>query len=385
MDQAAQSKLTTLQTLKEILEAGTSSPRELVDIRQSITAQMARKQAAMPPMPPMPPMPQQTPYPQYPPQQHYPGYPPQYSYPPQQPQPAPTPSLNLADLLRQNAPQTYTPPIPYSAPYASRPPVMSTPPVINAVPAPAAAPENPLIAALRAQGLLSASSTPPQAVTPPLPGFAGIVPPPIEVTFTSASIKIPRPHLVASFLNARPNQCSTCGRRFTSDDTGKEKKARHLDWHFKTKTRMMEAEKRGQNRSWYVDEREWIASREYDDDAPEQVNGTSPSKQKKQDDFVRVPSDPALRNSSCPIDQEPFQSEWSEELQDFIWKDAVKVGGKYYHASCFREVTKDRDQNTGGLTPIGAGVRTATPDSVLGKRKAEQEANGVKSKVKTET
>ena len=137
---------------------------------------------------------------------------------------------------------------------------------------------------------------------------------------------------------------------------------------------MMEAERRGQNRSWYVDEREWIASREYDDDAAEEnMNGTSPAKQKKQDDYVRVPSDPAMRGASCPIDQEPFQSEWSEELQDFIWKDAMKMGNKYYHASCYREVTKDRDRDkdVGGSTPMGAGIRTATPDSVLGKRKAE--------------
>ena len=130
-----------------------------------------------------------------------------------------------------------------------------------------------------------------------------------------------------------------------------------------------------------MDEREWIASREYDDDAPEaNLNGASPAAKKKKDDFVRVPSDPVLKNSSCPIDQEPFSTEWSEELQDFIWKDAIKVGGRYYHASCYREVTKD----AGGRTPMGAGMRTATPDSVLGKRKAEQEANGVTSRVKME-
>jgi pre-mRNA cleavage complex 2 protein Pcf11 len=148
---------------------------------------------------------------------------------------------------------------------------------------------------------------------------------------------------------------------------------------------MIEAEGRGQNRSWYVDEREWISSREYDDEPPEEaMNGSmaAAAAKKQQTDFVRAPSDPALRSLPCPIDQEPFKSEWSEEVQDFIWKDTVQVGGKYYHASCYREVTKDRD--AGGLTPLGAGLRTATPDSVLGKRKAEQEANGVRSKLKVE-
>ena len=41
--------------------------------------------------------------------------------------------------------------------------------------------------------------------------------------------------------------------------------------------------------------------------------------------------------------------------------DAVKIGARVYHASCHAEVKKD-----GGSTPL----RTGTPDSVLGKRKA---------------
>lgn len=154
---------------------------------------------------------------------------------------------------------------------------------------------------------------------------------------------------------------------------------------------MIEAEKRGQNRSWYVDEREWIASKEFEDDAgmveeQSNTNGTSPSAKKKQQDYVRAPSDPVLRNAPCPIDQEPFKSEWSEEVQDFIWRDAIKVGNRFYHASCYREATRDRDKDAGGATPMGAGVgRIATPDSILGKRKAEREVEeNSKSRVKLE-
>lgn len=42
--------------------------------------------------------------------------------------------------------------------------------------------------------------------------------------------------------------------------------------------------------------------------------------------------------------------------------DAVQISGRIYHASCHAEASKD-----GGGTPM----RAATPDSVLGKRKAE--------------
>ena len=32
-------------------------------------------------------------------------------------------------------------------------------------------------------------------------------------------------------------------------------KARHLDWHFRVNEKLADASKRGQSRSWYVDER----------------------------------------------------------------------------------------------------------------------------------
>lgn len=41
--------------------------------------------------------------------------------------------------------------------------------------------------------------------------------------------------------------------------------------------------------------------------------------------------------------------------------DAIKIGARVYHASCHDEVKK-----AGGNTPM----RTSTPESVLGKRKA---------------
>jgi pre-mRNA cleavage complex 2 protein Pcf11 len=61
--------------------------------------------------------------------------------------------------------------------------------------------------------------------------------------------------LISSLYDAKSSQCTTCGRRFFSNDDGKKKKGRHLDWHFKTNKRRDEAIKRGQNRSWFVDER----------------------------------------------------------------------------------------------------------------------------------
>ena len=48
--------------------------------------------------------------------------------------------------------------------------------------------------------------------------------------------------------------CTQCGRRFKADEEGRKKKTAHMDWHFRVHQRIAEAEKRGQHRSWYVDQ-----------------------------------------------------------------------------------------------------------------------------------
>ncbi|KAL4747186.1 hypothetical protein BDW72DRAFT_183373 [Aspergillus terricola var. indicus] len=295
----------------------------------------------------------------------------------------------LAELIKATAARQQ--PTPPQVPSVPQLPVSSTPQI------PSSAPENPLIAALRAKGLLPASSAPPGGSQPsPTAGaFPFIVPgqvrytPPVptpqavstaevqvNVQMNTASIKIPRSMLLASLYEARSNRCGTCGRRFFATEEGKQKKARHLDWHFWTNQRMADAARRAQNRSWYVDERDWIKSRELGDDqvitdaeaTNENVAGNdSESKRGPAKQWIRAPNDATLRNTPCPICQEKFESTWSEDVQDWIWQDAVKVGNRVYHASCYAEVTKDGPPR-GRETPSG---RTGTPDSVLGKRKAE--------------
>jgi len=115
---------------------------------------------------------------------------------------------------------------------------------------------------------------------------------------------------------------------------------------------------------------EWIRSR----DNEESIDGTANDgkdtkglaaaaalKNDPKTKFIPVPSDYALASLPCPICQENFDPSWNDEAQDFVWMDAEKIGSKVYHASCYSELQKDEAD-----TP-----RTSTPDSVLGKRKAE--------------
>ncbi|KAJ5959039.1 RNA polymerase II large subunit CTD [Penicillium vulpinum] len=337
--------------------------------------------------------------------------PPQISTPPPQPaQPVSQPLhqiLNhntLAELIKATASrQQSTPPsqIPAALPQMPQYPHQSGPSQ--------PAPENPLIVALRARGLLPGGPTP-SALTPststPVTGRSNLpfilphgMPTPQAPTQTSipfngssgvpmttASMKIPRFGLIVSLYDSRPNRCGTCGRRFLATNEGKEMKARHLDWHFKTNQRMTESSRRAQNRSWYVDERDWIKSREAGDEngaADPQANSEGAAgmdgntKQEPPKPWIRAPNDATIRNTPCPICQEKFESTWSEDVQDWIWQDATKVGSRVYHASCYSEVTK-------GPAPTRQ-TRTTTPDSVLGKRKAEgTESPSQKTRIKTE-
>lgn len=286
-------------------------------------------------------------------------------------------SRNLADIIAKAQHAPATPPI-SQAPLSQAPPA----PQISSTPS-LSANLGDMLASLKAKGILSGASNtpvngshvyapPPSTTQTPPPMSRGFPPPSLinDVELTSTSLKRPRIHLVSTLYEARPNQCSTCGRRFLATAEGKEKKARHLDWHFRTNQRLADAAKRGQNRSWYVDELEWIKSRDNPEDVPltdassdaaRAALAASLAAADPKNKHIPVPSDPALANQPCPICQEKFDTVWNDDVQDFVWMDAIKIGSRVYHASCHSEVKKE-----GGTTPL----RTSTPDSVLGKRKA---------------
>ncbi|CAI6330051.1 unnamed protein product [Periconia digitata] len=274
------------------------------------------------------------------------------------PAPATAPTANLAELIAQFSKPPTAPP----AQPAQIPPPQFTPQIPTGAPTQG----NPewLLNALKGLPFLATpSGSTPLASEPmtrqssaPTNGVG-------EIELTTASLKQPRFHLISRLYEAYPNMCSTCGRRFESTPQGKEKKARHMDWHFKVKD--PDAAKRGIHRSWYISEKEWLEYREMDETSPDQANnGASGSatavKKQAQDRYVPVPQDPAEAQVPCPICQEKFKNVWLPEGNEFVWMDALQVGGRIYHATCYEEYSK------------GAGIAMpSTPDSVLGKRKAE--------------
>ncbi|KAH9878754.1 hypothetical protein IAQ61_002028 [Plenodomus lingam] len=306
------------------------------------------------------------------------GFPPPVSTPVPAPQPAPpapsgTPTANLAALLAQFNKPAAAPPLLQPTPVQStfvpqfQPPPATAPPALGSA--------DWLLKALSSVPGATPTNTTPVTAQPmarQTSGPAGLMD---HIELTTASMKKPRMHLISRLYEAKPNMCATCGRRFENTPDGKEKKARHMDWHFKMKD--PDAAKRGLHRQWYISEREWIEYREVDESSPPNANDpsstSSASKLKKQpkDRYVSVPQDVAMQQSPCPICQEKFDTVWSVEANDFVWMDALSVGGKVYHATCFEEYSK------------GLGIEMpGTPDSVLGKRKADGIGSGEGKKVR---
>ncbi|KAK4194520.1 putative PCF11 component of pre-mRNA 3'-end processing factor CF I [Triangularia verruculosa] len=311
----------------------------------------------------------------------------------------------LAALLAAKKPatpqQTATPVPPPAALAALRSPPQQTPPFQPPPPTqPAANPltQNPsaLLAMLRQSGLLG--GTPSSAPAPIIPSLPP--PDPNIITLTSASLKLPRLHLLPYLLDHLGPPCSQCGRRFPTSEEGKKKKTAHMDWHFRVHQRVAEAEQRGQHRSQFVSELDWIQSHEEPDvdyNAPSGEGeegsesddndwsggvrggrkGGKGKKEEKKKRWIIAPDEGGVGgvgdggagvNKVCPICQEKFQSRYLEEVQDWVWMDAVVVGGqpgmggggkRVYHGSCWDEVNAgvQAGQQQQGLTLLGKGKR----------------------------
>ncbi|PKS06968.1 hypothetical protein jhhlp_005564 [Lomentospora prolificans] len=316
----------------------------------------------------------------------------------------------LAALLAQQAERSaHSTPVPAPAPVQVPVPAIHTPPQPPpAKPTAASAATDPLalIAQLRQAGLLGAAGPattpvpPPAAPAPSVPTPAmqsalaslppvlasvlsprkGWAPPPPPVdpnalSWNVASLQVVRPYLFPALYGELGPQCSQCGRRFKTDAEGKRKKTAHMDWHFRVRQRMIEAEKRGQYRSHYVPKSDWIKSREevdLDYSAEEKEAATTEETAKPpEQQYIRVPDPASGISKVCPICQEQFENKWLDSAQEWVWLDAKMVGNRAYHASCHAEATKDRDRAT---TPSFGG-RGFTPEPVLGKRKADVSAD----------
>nr|POE53457.1 uncharacterized protein c4g9.04c [Quercus suber] len=206
-----------------------------------------------------------------------------------------------------------------------------------------------------------------------------------RATISAIALKEFHPELIFGLYDALPNQCNTCGRRFLATPEGRAMKDRHLDWHFRTNQRLADPNTgRGQHRNWFYDEIDWIHMTDFDPstttvaDATANANNNSVTKKQQaiEERFVRAPA--GMTKNTCSICFEDMKSSYSEELQDWVFTNAVVYNKKIVHATCAEEIKKSAiPTSASSLATALASAQTnqrgrsATPDSSLGKRKAE--------------
>ena len=101
------------------------------------------------------------------------------------------------------------------------------------------------------------------------------------------------------------------------------------------------------------------------------LNAGDGSSKEPDEIFVPLPSDSAKLNEPCSICMEQFKSVWHVKTQQPVWMDTIKVGDKYYHASCYHEVNEKANRDKPSANVRNGESARATPDPVLGKRKFE--------------
>lgn len=167
-----------------------------------------------------------------------------------------------------------------------------------------------------------------------------------KVNLHNSEIARYRPGCSALLHEAMPLRCNQCGNRYLDNPLGKERLDKDLDRHLRISRRYTDGigGQRHIARSWFASEEEWVLPASAIPPS-ETVIKTEQAKKKAKETAellnktVPVPMDEATNEERrrCPICKESFKNEYSEEEEDWVWRNAVEVDGKIYHASCKAE------------------------------------------------
>ncbi|KAM6907162.1 LOW QUALITY PROTEIN: pre-mRNA cleavage complex 2 protein Pcf11 [Xenentodon cancila] len=176
------------------------------------------------------------------------------------------------------------------------------------------------------------------------------------------------------------NQCCLCSMRFTAAQT--DMYADHLDWHFRQNHAGKVASKKVTHRRWYYSLTDWIEFEEiadleeraksqfFEKENEEEVQKNQAAAKEKEFQSVRATKDQV--GESCEICQEPFETYWVEEEEDWFLKNAIRVDDKNFHPSCFEDY-----KNTSSyldVTPSPSKLLTEHPLGAFIKEEEEEAA-----------
>ncbi|GMM56425.1 Pcf11 protein [Maudiozyma humilis] len=205
-------------------------------------------------------------------------------------------------------------------------------------------------------------------------------------------------NLIHLLYRAKSNKCSTCGKRFGNSNDEKRLFSEHLDWHFRINKRIKGSsqvitsngaaagatatQKNIQSRNWFLRDEEWanfkdsiITSTRFNSDPDENRNNKRrDNRRRNRNDDLREPGNnyngstsvnmspgdsPALNEVTlrnlkvvvpestenmsfqCPICKDSLDAVYDEDTGEWIWRNAVEINGKHFHALCYYESVKN--------------------------------------------
>ncbi|KAF8076506.1 hypothetical protein FPV67DRAFT_1471833 [Lyophyllum atratum] len=197
------------------------------------------------------------------------------------------------------------------------------------------------------------------------------------IKLTSSDITRKRPQIVEFLYDQLTAQCKQCGIRFADTITGKKTMEDHLDMHFRQNRKANQNIGRGHSRSWFIGVEDWVhdlsdAKGKGRADGARRLNpkAAAAAEVAKRDAelramFVVVPPGDEAKPISCPICKETLKSEFLEDDEDWVWKNAVKKDDRVYHATCHAEAVVSTNSLAARLrSELATGrSRSATPEA----------------------
>ncbi|EJF61180.1 hypothetical protein DICSQDRAFT_86616 [Dichomitus squalens LYAD-421 SS1] len=209
-----------------------------------------------------------------------------------------------------------------------------------------------------------------------------------KIKLTSSDVTRQRPRITDILYDRLPTQCKQCGYRFSDNSVGKKLFEEHLDMHFRQNRKATQAVGRGHSRSWFVSLEDWVSADSGDSKGKGRADGRTVSSKavaakeaaKREAElramFVVVPPGDEAKAISCPICKEPLKSEFLEDDEEWVWRNAVKKDDRIYHATCHAEAIASKSNLAVRL--LGEGTsrsRSKTPEKATPPR-AHATSNG---------
>jgi len=148
----------------------------------------------------------------------------------------------------------------------------------------------------------------------------------------------------------------------------------HLDMHFRQNRKANQNIGRGHSRSWFIGVDDWIhdtvdaKGKGTDRHRPLSAKAAAAAEIEKRDAelralYVVVPPGDEAKPISCPICKETIKSEFLEDDEDWVWKNAIKKDDRVYHATCHAEAVTSTNSLAARLrNEQTSGSRAGTPE-----------------------